>query len=74
MIQPYKPLYSVEEAADVLRTSKCAVYDFLNMGLIPYLVIRGNKHSTGKRIRGSDLETFIENLAPEEVDKTRNGS
>lgn len=65
MVQPYKPLYTVEEVAELLGTSKSAVYDFLNFGLIPYLIIRGNKFSTSKRVRGSDLEKFIEGLKPE---------
>lgn len=66
MVQPYKPLYSVEEVANVLETGVPAVYELLNLGLLPHLIIRGEKYRVAKRVRGSDLEAFIENWKPEE--------
>ncbi len=67
MVQPYKPLYSVEEAAETLGANKNLVYDLMNAGKIPYLILRGEKLKGSKRIRGSDLEKFIESYKPEEV-------
>lgn len=67
MVQAYKPLYSVEEAAEVLAAPKNLVYDLMNTGQIPFLILRGEKLKGSKRIRGSDLERFIESYKAEEV-------
>ena len=32
MVEPYKPIYTVAEAAKVLRTSKSTVYDLMRDG------------------------------------------
>lgn len=55
MVEPYKPLYTIKEAADVLCTSKDTVYALTRSGELPSLTLRS------KKIRGSDLERFIEN-------------
>lgn len=68
MVQPYKPLYSAEEAAETLGVSKNLIYDLMNAGQIPYLILRGNRLCGSKKIRGSDLERFIEEYKPEEVE------
>lgn len=67
MVQPYKPLYSAEEAAEVLGVPKNLIYDLMSNGQIPYLILRGAKLSGSKKIRGSDLENFIETYRTEEV-------
>lgn len=54
MVEPYKPLYTVPEAAKVLRVNTNAVYDLMNRGRLPYLILGS------KKVRGSDLERFIE--------------
>lgn len=61
MIEQYKPLYTVPEVAKVLRISSNAVYDLINEGKIPYLFLGS------KKVRGSDLERFIEKYPTEEV-------
>lgn len=54
MVEPYKPLYTVKEAAKVLRTNPDYVYACINAGKLPRLILGS------KKIRGSDLERFIE--------------
>lgn len=54
MVQPYKPIYTVKEVADLLCTNRNAVYSMLNKGEIPYLLINGSR-----KVRGIDLERFI---------------
>lgn len=53
-VQTYKPLYSVKEAAKILMLSINTVYSLMNQGKLPYLCLGS------KKIRGSDLERFIE--------------
>lgn len=50
----YKPLYTVPEVAKILMINKNSVYDLMNRGMLPYLIIGSRK------VRGSDLERFIE--------------
>lgn len=59
MIEPYKPLYTAPEVAKVLRININAVYDLMNKGKLPYLVLGS------KKVRGSDLERFIEKYPTE---------
>lgn len=66
MIAPYKPLYTVKEASAILILSPSDVYKLMNSGQLPYLQLGS------KKIRGSDLEKFIEkypSAVPQE-DKT----
>lgn len=67
MVEAYKPIYRVAEVAEVLCTSKNAVYDLLKKGELPFLLI-----SNGKRVRGSDLEKYIENHPLEKVEGETN--
>ena len=60
MVKPYNPLYSVEEAADELGIPKNLMYDLMNTGQIPYLILKGKNVTGSRKIRGSDLERFIE--------------
>ena len=54
MVTEYKPLYTVKEVARVLQVSINTVYSMMNAGKLPYLLIGS------KKVRGSDLERFIE--------------
>ena len=54
MVAPYQPLYTVKEASQVLRVNTSKVYELINTGQLPYLLLGQ------KKIRGSDLEQFIE--------------
>lgn len=54
MVKPYEPLYTVKEVSVVLKTNTDMVYDLLDKGLLPHLKLGS------KKIRGSDLERFIE--------------
>lgn len=65
MIQPYKPIYTVKEVAELLCTNRTAVYSLLNCGQLPYLIINGSR-----KVRGIDLENFI-NKYPTEVASRR---
>lgn len=62
-VTPYKPLYTAKEAAHVLQVSINTVYDLMNRGRLPYLVIGS------KKIRGTDLERFIETYPVELPEK-----
>lgn len=56
MVQPYKPLYTVQEVADVLLTNTDVVYAEIRAGRLLALKLGRLK------VRGSDLEQYIENL------------
>lgn len=62
-VMEYKPIYTTKEAAEILATSRTAVGEMLRKGMIPYLRING-----ARKIRGSDLERFIETHPVEPVD------
>lgn len=53
-VQEYKPIYSAKEVSKILQISINTVYQLMNSGSLPYLVLGS------KKIRGSDLERFIE--------------
>lgn len=63
MVKPYEPLYTVSEAAKILKVNVNDVYNLINTGQIPCLILGR------KKIRGSDLERFIEKYPTEEVKK-----
>lgn len=54
MVRPYEPLYTVKEASKVLKTSPHDVYALIKEGRLKCLILGS------KKIRGSDLEHFIE--------------
>ena len=62
MVEPYKPLYTAKQAAQILLVNVGTVYDLMNTGQLPYLIL-GNG---SRKVRGSDLERFIEKMKPEE--------
>lgn len=57
----YKPLYTAREVADVLQVRLGTVYELMNTGKLPYLMLNT------KKIRGSDLEKFIEGYPAEKA-------
>lgn len=62
MVEPYKPLYTARQAAEILLINPNAVYDLMNSGRLPYITIGSGKGS--RKIRGRDLEKFIDGQAP----------
>ena len=54
MVRPYEPLYTVKEAAKVLKMNTESVYALIKQNQLPGLKLGSTK------IRGSDLEQFIE--------------
>lgn len=64
MIKAYEPLYTVKEAAKVLKVNVSAVYRLINTKQLVGLRLGSVK------VRGSDLERFLEQypaLNPEEA-------
>ena len=53
MVEPYKPIYTVKEAAGVLRVNPTKVYELISTKKLPSLL------PGQRKIRGSDLERFI---------------
>ena len=58
MVEPYKPLYTAKQAAQILLINVSTVYELMNTGQLPYLIL--GKGNGTRKIRGSDLERFIE--------------
>lgn len=54
MVQPYKPLYTVKEAAQLLLMNTDSLYTIIRKGELTALKLGSLK------IRGTDLEKFIE--------------
>lgn len=54
MVEPYKPLYTVREAGEVLMVNEESVRTFIRKGELKALKLGAMK------IRGTDLEAFIE--------------
>ena len=46
MVAPYQPLYTVKEASQVLRVNTSKVYELINTGQLPYLLL-GQKKDPG---------------------------
>lgn len=64
MVKAYEPLYTVKEAAKVLKINVSAVYRLINTKQLVGLRLGSVK------VRGSDLERFLEQypaLNPEEA-------
>lgn len=64
MVEPYKPLYTTKQAAQILLINVSTVYELMNTGQLPYLIL--GKGNGTRKIRGSDLERFIETQKPAE--------
>lgn len=68
MVQPYAPLYTVKEAAIVLKTNPSTVYSLIQSGKLIALRLGSIK------IRGSDLERFIEKFPVIESEEMEGGT
>ena len=64
MVEPYKALYTAKQAAQILLINVSTVYELMNTGQLPYLIL--GKGNGTRKIRGSDLERFIETQKPAE--------
>lgn len=64
MVEAYKPLYTVKEASKVLKVNTDSVYDLIKKRQLPALRLGAMK------IRGSNLERFIEKYPAGEVDES----
>ena len=43
MVEPYKPLYTAKQAAQILLINVSTVYELMNTGQPPYLILgKGN--------------------------------
>lgn len=70
MVKAYEPLYTVKEAAKVLKINVSAVYRLINTKQLVGLRLGSVK------VRGSDLERFLEQypaLNPEEAKEEERG-
>lgn len=67
MVEPYKPLYTAKQVSQILLISVATVYELMNQGELPYLIL--GKGNGSRKVRGSDLERFIESQKPAEVEK-----
>lgn len=70
MVKAYEPLYTVKEAAKVLKINVSAVYRLINTKQLVGLRLGSVK------VRGSDLERFLEQypaLNPEEAKEEKGG-
>lgn len=61
MVEPYKHLYTIKEAAEVLKVNKNQIYEFINSGRLDALKLGS------KKIRGADLEKFINQYPVEKI-------
>lgn len=61
MVEAFKPLYTVKEVAGVLKSNPNLVYALVNSGQLPALRLGAIK------IRGKDLENFINTYPVQEV-------
>lgn len=62
MVEAYKPLYTAKQASQILLVSVATVYEMMNKGQLPYLIL--GKGNGSRKIRGTDLEKFIESQKP----------
>lgn len=65
MVKPYEPLYTVKEVAKILKTNPNAVYALVKNKQLPGLQLGSTK------IRGSDLERFVEKYPAMDPEKER---
>ena len=69
MVEPYKPLYTAKQVSQILLVSVATVYELMNQGELPYLIL--GKGNGSRKVRGSDLERFIEGQKPQEPGKEK---
>ena len=64
MVEAYKPLYTAKQTAQILLVNVATVYEMMYKGQLPYLIL--GKGNGSRKVRGSDLEKFIESQKPAE--------
>nr|DAZ30068.1 MAG TPA: helix-turn-helix domain protein [Caudoviricetes sp.] len=64
MVETYKPLYTAKQVSQILLVNVATVYELMNKGQLPYLIL--GKGNGSRKVRGSDLEKFIEGQKPAE--------
>lgn len=64
MVEAYKPLYTAKQVSQILLVNVATVYELMNKGQLPYLIL--GKGNGSRKVRGSDLEKFIEGQKPVE--------
>ena len=64
MVEAYKPLYTAKQVSQILLVNVATVYELMNKGQLPYLIL--GKGNGSRKVRGSDLERFIESQKPEQ--------
>ena len=69
MVEPYKPLYTAKQVSQILLISVATVYELMNQGKLPYLIL--GKGNGSRKVRGSDLERFIEGQKPQDPGKEK---
>lgn len=69
MVEPYKPLYTAKQVSQILLISVATVYELMNQGELPYLIL--GKGNGSRKVRGSDLERFIEGQKPQDPGKEK---
>lgn len=62
-VTEYQPLYTVKEASKVLKCNPNTVYELINNKQLPCLLLGA------KKIRGIDLEKFINNYPVERIEQ-----
>ena len=67
MVESYKPIYSVKETAKILKVNTDSVYALIRTGQLTGLKLGSI------RVRGSDLERFIEKYPAMTVEVERHG-
>lgn len=66
MVRAYEPLYTVKEVSKILKTNPSTVYELITKNKLPALRLGMIK------IRGSDLERFIEGFPVENIKEDTN--
>lgn len=56
-------IYTVKEAAGILRVGTHYIYKLINLGMMPYIKLGSIK------IRESDIKNFLDRYAGKDVDK-----
>ena len=54
MVEAYKPLYTAKQTAQILLVNVATVYEMMNKGQLPYLIL--GKGNGSRKVRGSDLK------------------
>lgn len=67
MVEPYKPLYTAKQAAQILLINVSTVYELMNTGQLPYLIL-------GTATLLSDVRNYLDiTFEDEETDRKLSG-